>query len=82
MYRESFSAKTGCQHVELARNTIGNVQICPDCGVVHVSLQSMTVRLTPDAFEALAELTRQAYVRLHTDARVFEPAPAHTGVAH
>ncbi len=82
MSRDFDSANPGCQHIELSRNAIGNVQICPECGVVHLTVQSMTVRLTPDAFETLAELTRHAYLRLNTDARVLEPPVTRAATAH
>lgn len=58
------SAPENCQHIQLADSHIGCVTICPDCGVVHLALNHITVRLTPDAFRALAGMTGQAQARL------------------
>jgi hypothetical protein len=49
------SAKTSqpCRHVELVRSQVAEVAMCPDCKVVHITLQHVTVRLTSDAFQEL-----------------------------
>ena len=58
------SAPENCHHIQLADSHIGHVSICPDCGVVHLALNHVTVRLTPDAFRALACMTGEAQSRL------------------
>lgn len=49
------SAKTSqpCRHIELVRSQVAEVAMCPDCKVVHLTLQHVTVRLTSDAFQEL-----------------------------
>jgi hypothetical protein len=49
------SAKTSqpCRHIELVRSPVAEVAMCPDCQVVHITLQHVTVRLTSDAFQEL-----------------------------
>lgn len=49
------SAKTTqpCRHIELVRSQIAEVAMCPDCKVVHITLQHVTIRLTSDAFQEL-----------------------------
>jgi hypothetical protein len=49
------SAKTPqpCRHIELVRSQVAEVAMCPDCKVVHITLQHLTVRLTSDAFQEL-----------------------------
>ena len=53
-----------CHHIQLADSNIGHVSICPDCGVLHLALNHVTVRLTPEAFRALALMTSEAQSRL------------------
>ncbi len=53
-----------CQHVMLARSPVGQVSVCPDCGVVHLSMDCVSVRLEVNAFLALAEMLSQAQKRL------------------
>lgn len=54
-----------CQHALLARSPVGHVSVCPDCGVVHLSLDCLSVRLEMTAFMALTEMLLQAQKRLH-----------------
>lgn len=53
-----------CQHTMLARSPVGHVSVCPDCGVVHLSMDCVSVRLEVNAFLALAEMLSQAQKRL------------------
>lgn len=50
----------GCQHALLARSPVGHVSVCSDCGVVHLSLDCVSVRLEMTAFLALAEMLSTA----------------------
>jgi len=61
---DSSSRPENCNHVQLADSNVGHVSICPDCNVIHVSLNHITVRLTPEAFRALAAMTGEAQSRL------------------
>lgn len=56
------SAKTSqpCRHIELVRSQVAEVAMCPDCKVVHITLQHVTVRLTSDAFQELVWSVGQA----------------------
>lgn len=53
-----------CQHLNIANSKIGEIMICPDCGVVHLSLQSISIRLDFDAFSELAKMVKQAKATL------------------
>lgn len=53
-----------CQHIGIAHNAMGNVVICPDCGVVRISLEYLTIRLAPEAFRALAQMLNVAQDRI------------------
>ena len=55
-----------CQHALLAQSPVGHVSVCPDCGVVHLSLDCLSVRLEMSAFKALADMVAQAHQRLHS----------------
>lgn len=61
---EHSHTSSSCQHALLARSPVGQVSVCPDCGVVHLSLDSISVRLEVSAFLALAEMLSQAQKRL------------------
>lgn len=50
-----------CQHVAIAQSKVGEVMICPDCGVVHLALQALTMRFDFDAFSELARMLGQAH---------------------
>ncbi len=54
-----------CQHAMLACSPVGCVSVCPDCGVVHLSMDCVSVRLEVNAFLALAEMLLQAQKRLN-----------------
>ena len=49
-----------CRHIELVRSQVAEVAMCPDCKVVHITLQHVTVRLTSDAFQELVWSVGQA----------------------
>jgi hypothetical protein len=48
----------------VAASEIGCVSLCAGCGVVHLQLQYLTLRLEPDAFHDLARLLAQAQARI------------------
>lgn len=49
-----------CQHLSIANSKIGEIMICPECGVVHLSLQSISLRLDLTAFAELSKMVAQA----------------------
>lgn len=53
-----------CQHVHVAQSQVGGVAICPDCGVVHISLQYLSMRFDLEAFQALAQMLASAQNRI------------------
>lgn len=53
-----------CQHIAVARNGAGRISICPECNVVHVELEYMTLRFRPETFRGIAELLGSAQARL------------------
>lgn len=59
------STSSNCQHALLAHSPVGHVSVCPDCGVVHLSLDCVSVRLEVGAFMAVAEMVSQAQKCLH-----------------
>lgn len=67
-----------CQHTLLARSPVGQVSICLDCEVVHLSLDCLSVRLEMAVFLAFADMLLQAKNRLQLtpshDSRGQEPA--------
>ncbi|MDY0012997.1 MAG: hypothetical protein RBS40_08925 [Rhodocyclaceae bacterium] len=63
---EHLPTSPNCQHAMLARSPVGQVSVCPDCGVVHLSMDCVSVRLEVNAFLALAEMVSQAQKRLHS----------------
>ena len=56
---------SSCQHALLARSPLGHGTVCPDCAVVHLSLNCVSVRLELEAFAALAEMLNRAQECLH-----------------
>lgn len=57
-------ASSRCEHIPLARSPIGDVSVCPDCGVVHLSLDCVSIRLEVTAFTALVLMVSEAQSRL------------------
>jgi hypothetical protein len=49
-----------CQHIEIAHSKLGEVLICPDCGVVHMSLQTISMRFDVDAFKEISKMLSRA----------------------
>ena len=58
-------SSSSCQHALLARSPLGHVTVCPDCAVVHLSLNCVSVRLEVEASAALAEMLNRAQECLH-----------------
>lgn len=63
---EQSATSPSCQHALLARSPVGHVSVCPDCGVVNLSMDCVSVRLEMNAFLALAEMLSQAKESLHS----------------
>lgn len=55
-----------CPHQTLAHSDLGRITVCPDCGVVHLHMDCVSLRLEIDGFEALAHMVLMARWRLHT----------------
>lgn len=64
MSKPPSSSDSTCQHLSIANSKIGEVMVCPDCGVVHLSMQSMSIRFDLDAFAELAKMIKQAKATL------------------
>ena len=60
----------------LASSPLCHVSACPGCGVVHLSLPSLTLRFEPAAFHEVARLLGQASRALGGPGAA-EPLPAH-----
>jgi hypothetical protein len=65
-----------CQHMTVADSNIGHVSICPDCSVLHLSLSHVSLRFTPEAFRALAEMVGAAQARMEQVSRSSAAAAA------
>jgi len=48
----------------IARNALGSVTACADCGNLQLTLQCLSVRLEPEAFRELAALVACAQQRI------------------
>jgi len=59
-----FHAHAACQCTSLAENEVGAVALCPQCGVVTLRLQYISLRFEAEAFERVASLVLQAQARL------------------
>lgn len=53
-----------CANHPVAASEVGSVSLCPDCGVVHLSLQYVSMRFEPEAFRALVRMLGLAQNRL------------------
>jgi len=53
-------SKKPCTHEYLANNESGKVLICRECGVVHLHLHNMSLRLDEQQFASFAALMNQA----------------------
>ena len=47
--------------------------MCPDCGVVHISLQYFSVRFDLEAFRELAQMLGVAQARIERSAQTTSP---------
>lgn len=47
---------------------MGRVTLCPDCGVVQLQMDAVSLRLDVEAFETLAHMVLMARWRLHSSA--------------
>ena len=79
-YMEPSTPSSRCQHALLARSPVGHVSVCPDCEVVQLCLDCLSVRLERAAFLALAEMLSEAQQRLHGTQQHSSQHPA--GQAH
>ncbi|MDO8310376.1 MAG: hypothetical protein Q7T25_00405 [Sideroxyarcus sp.] len=68
---------SSCQHLGIAHSDIGNVVICPECGIVRISMEHMSLRLAPAAFRSLAQMLSDAQERIDN----FKLAPQMPGVS-
>ena len=60
-----------CQHLALASSKVGEVMICPECGVVHLSLNHVSLRFDVEAFRTLAYMLAEAQLNIESfDARL------------
>ena len=57
---------SSCQHVRLTHSQVGDVLMCPDCGVVHVFLRYFSVRFDLDAFQVLAQMLGKAQDKIQS----------------
>lgn len=64
----------------LASSPLCHVSACPGCGVVHLSLPSLTLRFEPSAFHEVARLLGQASRALGGPGAL-EPLPTHAATA-
>ena len=53
-----------CPSVPVARNRVGAVAACPECGQLQLVLEYLTLRFEPEAFRELASLLASAQQRL------------------
>lgn len=49
-----------CPTCVIAQSRVGEVMVCPECGVVHVNLASVSVRFDLDAFAELSDMLSEA----------------------
>lgn len=54
------TTKSACKHIEIATSPLGEIAICSDCGVVHLSMQSVSMRFDMDAFQVLSQMMSKA----------------------
>lgn len=55
---------TACQQLRIARSGVGEIFICPDCGVVQVALQYFSMRFELEAFKALQNMLCEAQSKI------------------
>ena len=54
-----------CRHFSLAHSEVCDVAVCPGCGVIHLSLQYLSLRFEPEAFHQLARTLAAAQAHLN-----------------
>lgn len=54
-----------CHPVALAHSPVGSVTICPDCGVVQLNTDCVSVRMDPEVFEAVTQMLLMARCRYY-----------------
>ena len=69
----------GCKHTGIAHNTVGDVSICAECNIVHLTMSHMTLRLTPEAFRSLSDLVSLSQFRLEKAQQSVQPRQAAKG---
>jgi hypothetical protein len=76
-----------CRCLTMAENEVGAVSLCPQCGVVTMRLQYISLRFETEAFERVGSLVEQARARIHRmrpfDAayrEINEPADRHDDI--
>ena len=67
----------GCTHVGIAHNSVGDVSVCHECSIVHLTLSHMTIRLTPEAFRSMASLVALSQKRLDQGQQSVSASAAH-----
>lgn len=70
----------GCRPRTVAQGALGQVLVCEHCRQVHLQVGALTLRLTPEAFEELSEMTLSA--RRGLQARLAEASPAASAAWH
>lgn len=55
-----------CQHLAIAHSKVGDVMICADCGVVHLALQSISMRFDMEAFSELSHMLGRAQTAIES----------------
>lgn len=55
-----------CHPRTLAHSALGRVTLCPDCSVVQLHMDAVSLRLGTDDFETLAHMVLMARWRLHS----------------
>lgn len=76
------SQSNPCKHVGLAHSNVGEVSICPDCGVVHVALQYFSMRFDLEAFRALAHMLGTAQARIERSKQTSLPSGENHELMH
>lgn len=71
-------ASPSCNHVCIAQSGVGDVAICPDCGVVHVNLNYFSMRFEVNTFRMVAQMLAQAQNRIDSTAQAFAMANDNT----
>lgn len=55
---------TPCRQIRLAQSGMGEICICPDCGVVHVAMQYFSMRFELEAFRILQAMLGEAQSKI------------------